>query len=73
MVMREMPAVSVWPTVSESMLKARRRNSDATRLSTPGLSSTWTTKVHHWSAPVSASTLGRRIIACRSAPAGTIG
>ncbi len=27
----------------------------------------------HWSAPVSASTLGRRIMLCRSAPAGTIG
>ncbi len=39
-VMRETPGVSVWPTVSESMLKARRRNSDATRFSTPGLSST---------------------------------
>jgi hypothetical protein len=39
-VMRETPAVSVWPTVSESILNARRRNSDATRFSTPGLSST---------------------------------
>ena len=36
----ETPGVSVWPTVSESMLKARRRKSEATRFSTPGLSST---------------------------------
>ncbi len=39
-VMRETPGFSVWPTVSDSMLKPRRRNSDATRFSTPGLSST---------------------------------
>jgi hypothetical protein len=32
--------VSVWPTVSDSMLNARRRNSDATRFRTPGLFST---------------------------------
>src|SRR5579872_7346017 len=45
MVIRETPAFSVRPTVKESMLKARRRNSDATRVSTPGLFSTCTTKV----------------------------
>ena len=39
-VMRETPGVSLWPTVSDSMLKPRRRNSDATRFSTPGRSST---------------------------------
>src|ERR1700741_5343455 len=45
MVMREMPGSAVWPTLSDSMLKTRRRNSDATRFSTPGLSSTRTTRV----------------------------
>src|SRR5919198_804534 len=45
MVMRETPGLSVWPTVSDSILKARRRNSEATRFSTPGLFSTYTTKV----------------------------
>jgi len=44
-VIREMPGTSVRPTVSDSMLNARRRNSDATRLSTPGLSSTRATSV----------------------------
>ena len=39
-VIRETSAVSVCPTVSDSMLNARRRNSEATRLSTPGLLST---------------------------------
>src|SRR5437588_12753938 len=45
MVMRDTSGFSVRPTVSESMLKARRRNSDATRVSTPGLFSTYTTKI----------------------------
>src|SRR5271157_4239861 len=45
MVMRETSGFSVRPTVSESMLKARRRNSDATRVRTPGLFSTYTTNV----------------------------
>src|SRR5438270_9881583 len=45
MVMRDTSGFSVRPTVSESMLKARRRNSDATRVSTPGLFSTYTTNV----------------------------
>src|ERR1700687_1403982 len=44
-VMRETSGFSVRPTVSESMLKARRRNSEATRVSTPGLFSTYTTKM----------------------------
>ena len=44
-VMRETPACSVRPTVSDSMLNARRRNSDATRFSTPGLLSTYTANV----------------------------
>src|SRR5207302_7353877 len=44
-VMRETSGFSVRPTVSESMLKARRRNRDATRVSTPGLFSTYTTKI----------------------------
>ena len=39
-VMRETPGRSVCPTVSDSMLNARRRNSDDTRVSTPGLFST---------------------------------
>ena len=39
-VIRDRPGVSVWPTVSDSMLKARRRNNEATRLRTPGLLST---------------------------------
>ena len=39
-VMRDTPGCSVWPTVSDSMLNARRRNSDETRFSTPGLFST---------------------------------
>src|SRR5271157_270994 len=45
MVMRETSGFSVRPTVNESMLKARRRKSDATRVRTPGLFSTCTTKV----------------------------
>src|SRR5207244_12046385 len=45
MVMREMPGSAVWPTLSDSMLRTRRRTSDATRFSTPGLSSTRTTRV----------------------------
>src|SRR5580698_6911285 len=45
MVMRETSGFSVRPTVNESMLKARRRNSEATRVSTPGLFSTYTTYV----------------------------
>ena len=40
MVMRDTPGRSVCPTVSDSMLNARRRNNDDTRVSTPGLSST---------------------------------
>src|SRR5579885_2792766 len=44
-VIREIPGFSVWPTVSDSILKPRRRNSDATRFSTPGLFSTCTTRV----------------------------
>src|SRR5580700_12332294 len=44
-VMRETSGFSVRPTVSESMLNARRRNSEATRVSTPGLFSTYTTNV----------------------------
>ena len=38
--LRETPTSSVRPTVSDSMLNARRRNSEATRFSTPGLLST---------------------------------
>src|ERR1700756_5732234 len=45
MVIRETSGFSVRPTVSESILNARRRNSDATRVSTPGLFSTYTTYV----------------------------
>src|ERR1700683_4188676 len=45
MVMRDTSGFSVRPTVSESMLNARRRNSEATRVSTPGLFSTYTTNV----------------------------
>src|SRR3954451_2546511 len=44
-VMRDTPGVSLCPTVSEVMLKLRRRNSDATRLRTPGRSSTYTVNV----------------------------
>src|SRR5271157_6211662 len=43
--MRETPGLSVCPTVSDSMLKFLRRNRDATRFSTPGLSSTRMTRV----------------------------
>src|ERR1700712_4087780 len=43
--MRETPAVSVCPTVSDSMLKPRRRKSDEIRFRTPGLLSTYTAKV----------------------------
>src|SRR2546428_13778283 len=39
-VRRDTPGSAVRPTVSDAMLKPRRRNSDAIRLSTPGLSST---------------------------------
>ncbi len=45
MVMRESPTRSPRPTVSEMMLMFRRRKSDATRVSTPGLSSTYATNV----------------------------
>src|SRR5208283_765089 len=45
MVMRDTSVFSVRPTVSESMLNARRRKSEATRVRTPGLFSTCTTKV----------------------------
>src|SRR6266536_528568 len=45
MVMRETSGFSVRPTVRESILNARRRNRDATRVSTPGLFSTYTTYV----------------------------
>src|ERR1700687_3480819 len=45
MVIRAPSGFSVRPTVSESMLKARRRNSDATRVRTPGLFSTYTTNM----------------------------
>ena len=44
-VMRETSGRSEWPTVSEMMLMFRRRNSEATRVSTPGLSSTSATNV----------------------------
>ena len=44
-VMRDTPCVSAWPTASDSMLKPRRRQSEATRFRTPGRSSTWTTNV----------------------------
>jgi len=37
---RQRPGRSLRPTVSELMLMLRRRNSDATRVSTPGRSST---------------------------------
>ena len=40
MVMRETSLRSEWPTVSEMMLMFNRRNSEATRVSTPGVSST---------------------------------
>src|SRR6185436_5451162 len=45
MVIRETPESSVRPTASDSMLKLRRRNRDATRFSTPGLFSTNAMKV----------------------------
>src|ERR1700727_2224597 len=45
MVMRAISSFSVGPTVSESILMARRRASEATRLSTPGLFSTYATSV----------------------------
>src|ERR1700691_1705238 len=44
-VMREVSACSLSPTVSETMLMFNRRNSDATRVSTPGLSCTSATNV----------------------------
>jgi hypothetical protein len=44
-VIREMPGTSVRPTVSDSMLNARRLNNEATRFRTPGLSSTKATSV----------------------------
>src|SRR2546423_7115839 len=45
MVMRAISSFSVGPTVSESMLIAKRRASEATRFSTPGLFSTYATSV----------------------------
>ena len=44
-VRRESPARSLRPTVSELILMFRRRKSEATRVSTPGRSSTYATKV----------------------------
>jgi hypothetical protein len=41
-VIRDIPFFSVWPTVNDSILNARRLKSDATLVSTPGLSSTKT-------------------------------
>src|SRR5665213_3444910 len=51
MVMREVSTRSDSPTVSETMLMLRRRNSEATRVRTPGLSETRATKV--WSMSLS--------------------
>jgi hypothetical protein len=45
--MREMSGFSVRPTASDSMLKLRRRNKDATRFNTPGLFSTNVMKVYN--------------------------
>src|SRR5579859_4883440 len=45
MVMRAISEFSVGPTVRESILMARRRANEATRLSTPGLFSTYATSV----------------------------
>src|SRR5258706_12241406 len=45
MVMRETSGFAVRPTASESMLNARGWNNQATRVSTPGLFSTYTTNV----------------------------
>src|SRR5579859_2268656 len=45
MVMRAISEFSVGPTVRESILMARRRASEETRLSTPGLFSTYATSV----------------------------
>jgi hypothetical protein len=45
MVIRLTVGCSVGPTASDSMLKPRRLNSDATRARTPGLSSTSTERV----------------------------
>src|SRR6266853_4118687 len=55
--MRETSGFAVRPTVSESMLNARRRNSEATRVSTPGLFSTCTTNVFS----ISFSSVRRRL------------
>ena len=44
-VRRDSPGRSLRPTVSELMLMFSRRNSDATRVSTPGKSSTYATNV----------------------------
>ncbi len=44
-VIRESPSVSVGPTASESMLNPRAENRPATRVRTPGLSSTRTESV----------------------------
>src|SRR6201999_4677742 len=45
MVMREPPTRSELPTVSETMFTFKRRKREATRVSTPGLSSTSATNV----------------------------
>src|SRR5271165_552628 len=59
MVMRDNSGFSVRPTVRESILKARRRNNEATRVSTPGLFSTYTTNV--FSIGFSISSVRRRL------------
>src|SRR5262252_7021481 len=59
-VMRETPSRSLSPTVSETMLTLRRRKREATRVNTPGLSSTRATKV--WSMRAFRLVLQRRRI-----------
>ena len=62
--MRETPGVSVWPTVSDSMLKPRRRKSDDHAVQHAGLVLDVDDEgvQAHASAPVSTMALGRRII-----------
>ena len=74
----EKPEVSrMTITVDADPDQARRRNSDATRVRTPGLFSTCTTKVlsigTYSSSALSTRGLGRRIISCNPAPAATMG
>ncbi len=79
-VILDTPGVSLCPTASEMILKSApaKQRRDAIQHARPILDVNGKICIvmglrRYTSAPVSTIGLGRRIIACRSAPAGTIG